>query len=228
VLVLQQLHEFNEVLVIHFLLVRVLLVDSFERVVVKDSTFELSHDLELKFDYFQTFLLEVELDGLMTKFHEDVVEHDFRLVFVGGNLKLHDLAVHELESNILILTFRFEDQCTRLVRFSISNIDKQQFHVANRDETCCLLVIHRPDSLVVLNGLLLDRHACHICLTKECINNNGDEQVKENLRHDDLEQEMESDGEANSTTFRSVCVGWVVTAFNNGVVVFDFLTLVED
>lgn len=104
VLVLHQTHEFNEVLVIHFLLVRVLLVDSFERVVVKDSTFELSHDLELKFDYFQTVLLEVELDGLMTKFHEDVVEHDFRLVFVGGNLKLHDLAVHELVSFFLILT----------------------------------------------------------------------------------------------------------------------------
>lgn len=91
-------------------------MDSFKRIVIKNSALEFLHDLELNLDLVQLLRLEMQLDGLMTQFLQNIVEHDLFLRVEGWYLKRHDLTGHELLIFLFIHLISERDQCTTLTR----------------------------------------------------------------------------------------------------------------
>ena len=65
-------------------------------------------------------------------------------------------------------------------------------------------------------------------MTEECVNDNSDEEVEENLRDNDLEQEMENYSKASSTAFGPINIIRVVTPLHDTVVILSFIALVHN
>ena len=61
-----------------------------------------------------------------------------------------------------------------------------------------------PLDCEIVEALLLEGNLGEVCLAEECVNDDGDEEVKEDLGHDDLEKDMEAHGEVLAATFRPV------------------------
>lgn len=168
----------------------------------------------------------VHLGGLVGQLHEDVVEHDVLHVVEGGDLERHHEAVTEyllldrplLEGN-QGATFFFVGMC---------KVDQELLELSKGDETCCLLVIVRPKADKVINSLLFDWHATKVGRTKESVNDNSDEEVEEDLRDDDLIDQVEGNRNASSTALRTVSVLGVVTASNDGIVILLLNALIVE
>lgn len=75
---------------------------------------------------------------------------------------------------------------------------------------------------------MLDRHVSQIGLAEESINDDSNEQVEEDLRDNDLEEQVESDGNARSAPLWSLPVCWVSSIGNNSRILFFLNTLVEN
>ena len=138
ILILHLLSQLNEVNVVLLLLVRVLLVDGLESVIVHDANAESFHDPELDLDFFHLLFLEVDLDGLVAQFHQDVVIHDLLLSVIGRDLKTHDQSFQEFVirqsrlqglfflSILLFFPFPYEgDQGSAFLWIRILKVDKQ-------------------------------------------------------------------------------------------------------
>lgn len=67
-----------------------------------------------------------------------------------------------------------------------------------------------------------------VSLAEEGVNDDGNEEIEEDLGDNDLEEQVEGHSEGISTALRTVSVSRVVTTFNDRVVVFVLDALVQD
>ena len=67
-----------------------------------------------------------------------------------------------------------------------------------------------------------------VSLAEEGVNDDGNEEIEEDLRDNDLEEQVECHSEGISTALRTVSVSRVVTTLNDRVVVFVLDALVQD
>ena len=111
---------------------------------------------------------------------------------------------------------------------SIRHVNQDIVQVWDWDKPCAIFVVLGPNALEVFDCFLLHGHVCQICLTEEGIDDDRNEQVQKDLRNNDLEQKMESNGDARSTTLRSWPACWVSSIGNDLVEVLIFNTLIEN
>ena len=162
----------------------------------------------------------------MAKLHEHVVEHDVLLVIVGRDLELHDLPVEEGVA-LRVATLLLEgDQGATLITICLRQAQNEPLEVFDGDLARRLLVEVRPDALEVLNRLLFYRDLRR--LPEEGIDDDGDEEVEEDLRDDDLEEEVEGYRKTGTAALRPIGIIRVVTSLYNRIVVFDLFALVKD
>lgn len=85
-----------------------------------------------------------------------------------------------------------------------------------------------PDSLEVFDCLLFDGNRGKISLAEERIDNDGDEQIKEHLRHNNLEEQMEANSPIRAAAFRTIWVVRISAIGYNAFIGLVFFALVQD
>ena len=86
----------------------------------------------------------------------------------------------------------------------------------------------RPSQNEIIYALLLYRDLGKLCLPEECVDNDRDEEVEEDLGDDHLEEDVEDNGEAGSAPLRPEHIIWIIATSNDAVVVLVLLALVQD
>ena len=107
-------------------------------------------------------------------------------------------------------------------------IFEQILTVFERYESVCIFIIVRPSQNEIIYALLLYRDLGKLCLPEECVDNDRDEEVEEDLGDDHLEEDVEDNGEAGSAPFRPEHIIWIIAPSNDAVVVLVLLALVQD
>lgn len=82
--------------------------------------------------------------------------------------------------------------------------------------------------LEILDHLLLNRHVLHIGLAKEGIDNDSDEKIEEDLRDNDLKEQMEANSDISTTAMSSERISGVTAIRNYRLIRLTFSALVED
>jgi len=227
VLLVNHFDELGDVLV-ELVLLGVLVVNGLKSVIIKSISTKHLDNLEFTLHLLDNVFLEVDLHRLLTKLLQNVVEHHVLHVVVCRDLQSHDLPISEQSVLFLCNALLERNQGTAFILMRICQVNQERVKLADGNESSALLVVVSPESLEVFNGLLLDGDICLVGLTEEGIDNDSDEQIEEDLRDDDLEQQVEVHSEGVTTALGTVCVCRVVTAFNNRVIVFALNALVKD
>ena len=76
--------------------------------------------------------------------------------------------------------------------------------VLKRDQTISIAVEVRPLDSEIVKALLLERNLGEVGLAEKRVNDDGNEEVEENLGHNDLEKDVKGHGEVLAATFRPV------------------------
>ena len=95
------------------------------------------------------------------------------------DLKRYDLSIAEL---LIVSHSLFEgNQGTTFLRIGLSEVNQEFIELADCDKARAIDIVLRPDPLEVLNGFSLDGHVGKLSLTEEGIDDDGNEEVEEDL-----------------------------------------------
>lgn len=223
---LQHLEKLHEISIIPVLL-RVVLVQSLKSVIecaLAES--HLTKDRKLLLHLCDLIFLEVHLDLLMAELLKHIIEHNLGLVLVSWDLEGHDLSDAELFVGRVSSPLFERNERTSLIVVTLSAVHDEVFELVDWHVVSAIFVVFLPDSLEVLADFDLDGHLGEIGLTEEGIDDNGNEEVQEDLRDDNLEEKMERNGKSSTTALGSFNERRVVTTGNNRIEAFILDALV--
>ena len=151
----------------------------------------------------------VEPDSLEGQFDEHVVEHHLFHLIESGDFEGRNLSPSELHALFSLIGGFLEGHKSAAFLFvSIGKLDEKTMEVCHFNLAGRVRVIDGPDALEFLKGPLLDRQFIQVSLAEECIDDDGNEQVEEDLGHDHLEEQVEAN--CNAVASAATGVEWIL------------------